>query len=79
MDLIPQFKEKRKTTTTTTTKKKKKKKTNLRLTEWFLKQDPFFCCIQETHINIKSRHYLRVRSWKQVHLTKVQVGEERVY
>ena len=35
-----------------------------RLTEWIRKQDPSFCCIQETHLNSKDRHYLRVKGWE---------------
>ena len=31
-----------------------------RLTEWNQKQDPSFCCFQETHLIIKYRHYFRV-------------------
>jgi exonuclease III len=31
-----------------------------------MQQDPAFCCIQETHLNNKDRHYLRVREWKNV-------------
>ena len=31
-----------------------------RLMEWIQKQDPSFCYIKETHLNIKDRHYLRV-------------------
>jgi hypothetical protein len=27
-----------------------------RRTEWMGKQDPLFCCIQETHLNTKDRH-----------------------
>jgi exonuclease III len=35
-----------------------------RLTDWIYKQDPTFCCIQETHIKDKKRHYLRLKAWK---------------
>ncbi|KAL6085697.1 hypothetical protein STEG23_017954 [Scotinomys teguina] len=35
-----------------------------RLTEWIRKQDPSFCCIQETHLNFKDRHNLRVKDWE---------------
>ena len=35
-----------------------------RLTDWILKQDPAFCCIQETHLSDKDKHYLRVKGWK---------------
>jgi exonuclease III len=37
-----------------------------RLTNWICKQEPAFCCIQETHLNNKGRHYLRVKGWKKV-------------
>ena len=32
-----------------------------KLTDWIHKQDPVFCCIQETHLNNKERHQLRVK------------------
>ena len=35
-----------------------------RLTDWILKQDPTFCRIQETHLSVKDKHYLRVKGWK---------------
>jgi hypothetical protein len=35
-----------------------------RLTDWLHKQDPTFCCIQETHLRDNDRHYLRVKGWK---------------
>jgi hypothetical protein len=34
----------------------------LRLTDWICKQDPAFCCIQETHLSNKDRPCLRVKS-----------------
>ena len=37
-----------------------------RLTDWLHKQDPTFCCIQETHLSDKGRHYLRVKGWKTI-------------
>jgi exonuclease III len=37
-----------------------------RLTEWLHKQDPTFCCIQETHLRDKDRHYPRVKGWKTI-------------
>ena len=36
-----------------------------RLTDWLHKQDPTFCCLQETHLREKDRHYLRVKAGKQ--------------
>ena len=36
------------------------------LREWIHKQDPAFCSLQETHLNLKDRHYLRVKDWEKV-------------
>jgi exonuclease III len=36
-----------------------------RLTDWLHKQDPTYCCIQETHLSDKNRYYLRVKAGKQ--------------
>ena len=35
-----------------------------RLTDWLHKQDPTFCCLQETHL--RERHYLRVKGRKTI-------------
>jgi len=35
-----------------------------RLTDWIYKEDPAFCCMQETHLRDKGRQYLRVSGWK---------------
>jgi hypothetical protein len=32
-----------------------------RLTDWISKQDSAFCCIQETHLSVKDKHYFRVK------------------
>ena len=37
-----------------------------RLTDWIRKQDPTFCCLQETHLRVKDKHYLRVKGWKTI-------------
>jgi exonuclease III len=37
-----------------------------RLTHWLHKQDPAFCCLQETHLREKDRHYLRMKGWKTI-------------
>ncbi len=34
-----------------------------RLTDWIRKQNPSFFGIQETHLNLKDRHGLRVKGW----------------
>jgi exonuclease III len=35
-----------------------------RLIDWLHKQDPTFCCIQETHLSDTDTYYLRVKGWK---------------
>jgi exonuclease III len=37
-----------------------------RLTDWLQKQDPTFCCLQETHLREKDKHDLRVKGWKTI-------------
>ena len=37
-----------------------------RLTDWLHKQNPTFCCFQETHLREKDRDYLRVKEWKTI-------------
>jgi exonuclease III len=48
-----------------------------RLTDWLRKQYPTFCCIQETQLRDKDRHYLRIKGWKTIFQTnglKKQAG-----
>ena len=35
-----------------------------RLAEWTHKQDPYKCCLQETHFRLKDTYRLKVRGWK---------------
>jgi exonuclease III len=52
-------------------------RTSHRLTDWLQKQDPTFCCLQETHLREKDRHYLRMKGWKtifQANSLKKQAG-----
>jgi exonuclease III len=35
-------------------------------TDWLHKQDPTFCCLQETHLREKDRHCLRMKGWKTI-------------
>ena len=37
-----------------------------KLTDWICKQDPAFCCIQETHLKNIDRHCLRVKGRKKL-------------
>ena len=32
-----------------------------RLAEWIQKQDPYICCLQETHFRAKDKHRLKVK------------------
>ena len=35
-----------------------------RLAEWIQKQDPYKCCLQETHFTSRDTYKLKVRGWK---------------
>ena len=37
-----------------------------RLAEWIQKQDPYICCLQETHLKTKDTHGLKVKGWKKI-------------
>ena len=37
-----------------------------RVAEWIQEQDPYICCLQETHLRSKDTHRLKVRGWKKV-------------
>ena len=37
-----------------------------RLAEWIEKQDPYICCLQETHFRPKDTFRLKVRGWKNI-------------
>ena len=37
-----------------------------RLAEWIQKEDPYICCLQETHIRPKETYRLKVRGWKNI-------------
>ena len=39
---------------------------NHRLAECILKQDPYICCLQETHFRPRDTYRLKVRGWKKV-------------
>ena len=34
--------------------------------EWIRKQDPYICCLQETHVRSKDTHKLKVKGWKKI-------------
>ena len=37
-----------------------------RLAEWIQKQDPYICCLQETHFRPRDTYTLKVRRWKKI-------------
>ena len=37
-----------------------------RLAEWIQKQDPYICCLQETHLKTWDTYRLKVRGWKKI-------------
>ena len=44
-----------------------------RLAEWIQKQDPYICCLQETHLKTRDISRLKVKGWKQIsHANKDQ-------
>ena len=36
------------------------------LAEWTPKQDPYICCLQETHFRSRDSYRLKVRGWKKI-------------
>ena len=37
-----------------------------RLAEWIQEQDPYICCLQETHFRSRDTYRLKVRGWKKI-------------
>ena len=37
-----------------------------RLAEWIQKQDPYICCLQETHLKIRDTYRPKVKGWKKI-------------
>ena len=37
-----------------------------RLAEWIQKQDPYICCLQETHLKTRDIYRLKVKGWKKI-------------
>ena len=37
-----------------------------RLAEWIQKQDPYLCCLQETHLKTRDTYILKVKGWKKI-------------
>ena len=37
-----------------------------KLAEWIQKQDPYICCLQETHLKARDTYRLKVKGWKRI-------------
>ena len=37
-----------------------------RLAEWIKKQDPYICCLQETHLKTRYTYRLKMKGWKKI-------------
>ena len=37
-----------------------------RLVKWIQKQDPYICCLQETHLKPRDTYRLKVKGWKKI-------------
>ena len=40
-----------------------------RLIEWVQKQEPYICCLQETHLETRDTYRLKVKGWKKMRHT----------
>jgi exonuclease III len=37
------------------------------IANWIKKEDPTICCLQETHLINRNKHWLRVKGWKKIY------------
>ena len=37
-----------------------------RLAEWVQKQDPYICCLEETHLKTRDTYRLKMKGWKKI-------------
>jgi exonuclease III len=37
------------------------------LANWIKKKDPTICCLQETHLINRNKHWFRVKGWKKIY------------
>ena len=37
-----------------------------RLADWIPKQDPYICCLQDTHFKTRATYRLKVKGWKKI-------------
>ena len=41
-----------------------------KLAEWIQKQDPYMCCLQETHFRLRDTYRLKGRGWGKIFQAK---------
>ena len=49
-----------------------------RLAEWIQKQDPYICCLQETHLKTRDTYILKVKGLKKIFHAKRDQKKARV-
>jgi exonuclease III len=37
------------------------------LADWIKNEDPTICCLQETYLIDRNKHWLRVKGWKKIY------------
>jgi exonuclease III len=37
------------------------------LANWIKKEDPTICCLEETHLIERNKHWLRMKGWKKIY------------
>jgi exonuclease III len=46
------------------------------LVNWIKKENPTICCLQETHLMDRNKHWLRVRGWKKIYQANAPVNRQ---
>ena len=49
-----------------------------RLAEWLQKQDPYICCLQDTHLKPRDAYRLKMKGWKEIFHANGDQKEEGV-
>ena len=53
-----------------------------KLAEWIQKQEPYICCLQETHLKARDTYRLKVNGWKKIfhaNRDKKKAGAQYLY
>jgi hypothetical protein len=37
------------------------------MANWIKKEDPTICCLQDSHLIDRNKHWLRVKGWKKIY------------